>query len=316
VFKTSRISQVNCNKTFRVTDLSQKQQLEPASIRENVLNTGILKDGPMFMVESSKALGNVNTGLILEKIAIPPPIMCIARPRLRTILEQSLASCSSTILSGRAGTGKTALAIDFAENCGRPVAWYKVDAPDSELHIFFRYLIASIRKQRPEFGGYIVHTLLQDVDTERMPLLAEAFIYEFEKGSGSPFLVVIEDLHHVCDAQWLVPFFRRLLPLLPSDVHLLITSRTMPPAPLWRMRSKQTLSVIDEETLSFTREEAVTLFASYDLSPEQASIAMDHSHGRAAALTTLAATLHFAENDSADEPSRIARGGSRKALQQ
>jgi LuxR family maltose regulon positive regulatory protein len=191
-----------------------------------------------------------------------------------------------------------------------------VDAPDSEFHIFFRYLIASIRKQRPEFGGYIVHTLLQDVDTERMPLLAEAFIYEFEKGSGNPLLVVIEDLHHVCDAQWLVPFFRRLLPLLPSDVHLLITSRTMPPAPLWRMRSKQTLSVIDEETLSFTREEAVTLFASYDLSPEQASIALDHSHGRAAALTTLAATLHFAENDSADEPSRIAKGGSRKALQQ
>jgi LuxR family maltose regulon positive regulatory protein len=128
-----------------------------------------------------------------------------------------------------------------------------------------------------------------------MGLLAEAFVHELERNPGPPLLVVIEDLHLVCDADWLVPFFRRLLPLLPSDVHMLITSRTMPPAPLWRMRSKQTLAVIDEDTLSFTRNEAVQLFESYKLTAEQASIAFDHSHGRAAALATLAATLQYAE---------------------
>jgi ATP/maltotriose-dependent transcriptional regulator MalT len=66
-------------------------------------------------------------------------------------------------------------------------------------------------------------------------------------------LVVIEDLHLVSDSDWLVPFFSRLLPLLPSEVHVLITSRSLPPAPLWRMRSKQSLVVIDEARCAFTR---------------------------------------------------------------
>jgi LuxR family maltose regulon positive regulatory protein len=262
----------------------------------------------MFMVESEKELGTTKMELILEKIAMPSPMACLPRPRLQAILEQSLSSCTSTILSGRAGTGKTSLAIDFAEKSGRSVAWYKVDAPDSELLIFFQYLIASISKQRLEFDGGALWPLLWSATPDRMPLVAEALVYELEREAGKPLLVVIEDLHLVCDAEWLVPFFRRLLPLLPSDVHLLITSRTMPPAPLWRMRSKQTLSVIDEETLSFTREEAISLFESFDLSREQACIALDHSHGRAAALTTLATTLHELESESANGSAPISLG--------
>jgi ATP/maltotriose-dependent transcriptional regulator MalT len=61
------------------------------------------------------------------------------------------------------------------------------------------------------------------------------------------------------------------------------------------MRSKQTLSVIDEDTLAFTREETVTLFEDYGLTREQANISFDHSHGRATALSNLAAALRFAE---------------------
>lgn len=256
----------------------------------------------MFMVEIPKESVTGRLELILEKISIPAPTCHIPRPRLRTILEQSLASCTATIINGRTGTGKTTLTVDFAQNSGRSVAWYKVDAPETELHVFFQYLIASISQQRPGFGDSAVNKLLRGAETDRMPLLAEAFVFELERAPGYPLLVVIEDLHHVCDAEWLVPFFNRLLPLLPSDVHFLITSRAIPPAPLWRMRSKQTLSVIDEATLSFTREEAVRLFEEYGLSREQAGIALDHSRGRAAALTNLAATLHFAES----EPNRDA----------
>ncbi|MGH9961644.1 MAG: hypothetical protein ACREBC_31710, partial [Pyrinomonadaceae bacterium] len=133
--------------------------------------------------------------------------------------------------------------------------------------------------------------LLRTADANQISVLAEAFVYEFAEGENKPLLIVIEDLHLVCDSEWLVPFFRRMLPLLPSNVHMLITSRTMPPAPLWRMRSKQTLSVIAEEYLAFTRQEAIELFESYALSSEHATIALDHTHGRAAPLARFAAML-------------------------
>lgn len=245
----------------------------------------------MFLIDSSNDARTAHNELVVEKIATPLIVSLLSRQRLLTILEHSLISCTSTIISGRAGTGKTALALDFARNCGRRVAWYKVDASDGEIQIFFRYLIASIRQQRPDFGTATLAQLAKTVAPDQIPLLAETFVYELVEGENQPLLVVIEDLHLVYDVEWVVPFFHRLLPLLPSEVHILITSRTMPPAPLWRMRSKQTLSVIEEEALGFTRQEAVQLFESYRLSSEQANIALDHTRGRAAGLARVAAVL-------------------------
>lgn len=263
----------------------------------------------MFLIDSSHDLATGTRELITEKIAQPAQSPRVSRARLLTMLEKSMAAGTSTILSGRAGSGKTALAVDFANRCGRLVAWYKVDAPDADPKLFFHYLINSIRERRPGFGTRSLLPLAEVVDLDRIAWLTESFVYELSEGeTTSPLLIVIEDLHLVCDSEWLVPFFRRLLPLLPSEVHMLITSRSLPPAPLWRMRSKQSLVVIDEETLAFTRPEAIALFEGYGLPSEQASIALDHTHGRAAALDEFAAFLQKSETTATGAPSRSAAG--------
>lgn len=243
----------------------------------------------MFLVESSYE-PLVGYPLIDEKISLPPG-RANSRLRLRALLEKSLECCNSTIISGRAGTGKTTLALDFAKNFGWPVAWYKVDAPETEIGSFFQYLIASIQKQRPNFGGELLVPLAVTTIPERISALAEAFLYELVESESSPLLILIDDLHLVFDSEWLVPFLGRVLPLLPPHVHLIVTSRTIPPAPLWRMRSKQTLSLIEESMLAFTRQETIELFESYGLTSEQAGVALDHTHGRAIALTRFAESL-------------------------
>lgn len=258
----------------------------------------------MFLIEHTVPAETMML-LIPEKITLPSQPRRLVRPRLLAMLESSLERCAATVVSGRAGTGKTALVINFARTCGRPIAWYKVDASDIELRVFLRYLVSSIAQQKPGFGERSLAALAgPSADDPMAP--SNSFLYELLEYEGNPLLIVLEDLHLICEGKWLVPFLCRLLPLLPRKVHILITSRTMPPAPLWRMRSKQTLEVIDEAMLAFTRPEAYELFETYKLSAELARTAYDRSRGRAGSLAAYAIALstseiveanHFGESD-------------------
>ena len=239
--------------------------------------------------------------IILDKIKTPEVEPRLSRARLLNVLHGSLSNCTSTVINGRAGTGKTTLAADFARRCGRRVCWYKVDGTDGELSVFFKYLVESVRRWRPEFGRHALMAMVEAATIEDIPVLAEAFVYELLEQKGEPLLIVVDDLHQVYDAEWVVPFFRRLLPLLPAEAHVLITGRSLPPAPLWRMRSKQTLCVIEEPTLSFTELEARRLFAGYELTEAQAVAALEQTRGRAATLDAMARVLAEAESAIAAE---------------
>ncbi|MFS8085158.1 MAG: AAA family ATPase [Acidobacteriota bacterium] len=228
--------------------------------------------------------------LIHEKIAVPEQSPRASRARLCQLLKDNLASYNATIINGRAGTGKTTLAADFARRAGRAVAWYKVDAADCDLNLFCQYLSKTLRRQRVSLDRDRLLQLTETVESDRAELLAEAFVFQLSEGKSEPLLIIIEDLHLVYDADWVVPFFRRLMPLLPTEVHLLITCRSLPPAPLWRLRSKQMLRVMDETELAFTLDEAIQLFESYGLGQDHARAAWGQTNGRAGAIAEFAAT--------------------------
>jgi LuxR family maltose regulon positive regulatory protein len=225
---------------------------------------------------------------IHDKIAIPPVMPRTSRPRLLNLLTENLSSANATVLVGRAGTGKTTLAADFARHSGRAVAWYKVDATDGDLRLFCQYLINTIRLQRPAIRAEQLLDLCAVLDCEHAELLAEALVFQLAEKKGEPLLIVIEDLHLVYDSEWVARFFRRLLPLLPREVHMLITCRILPPAPLWRLRSKQMLQVLDESELAFTLDEAIDLFESFGLSPEHARVGWSQTSGKAGPISEFA----------------------------
>jgi hypothetical protein len=267
---------------FRTIHTNKMTVASMGSIRDYKVSIG--------SANMSKEPGAGYSQLVLDKIATPRDQPRVSRPRLIEMLSENFASYSATIINGRAGTGKTVLAADFARRCGRAAAWYKVDAADSDLRIFYRYLVESVRLQQPLLDLDGTMELPEAVAFDLIPLLADALVFQLGECKSEPLLMVIEDLHLVYDADWLVPFFRRLLPLLPRDTHLLITCRSLPPTPLWRMRSKQMLRVLDEADLAFTLDEAVNLFKTHGLREEHARIALQRTRGRAMAIATFAET--------------------------
>ena len=229
--------------------------------------------------------------IITSKITIPAETPLVCRQGLLDALRENLESCHATVINGRTGTGKTMLAVDFVRRHVRLAAWYKVDAPDMSLPVFMEYLVASVACVRPGFGRQTLDRLAQSHETGSaegggefdVAGLAEAFVYDLER-QAEPLVLVIDDLHLIYGADWVTPFFYRLLLLLPAEIHMLILGRGLPPAPMWRLRSKQRLVVINEHMLAFTKTEAEELFSSYGLGAEEASLALERTGGRAAGL--------------------------------
>jgi hypothetical protein len=142
-----------------------------------------------------------------------PEIPRVCRQGLLGALRENLRSCHATVINGRAGTGKTVLAVDFVRSQEWRAAWYKVDAPDLSLPVFMEYLVASVARVRPGFGCQTLDCCARAFRGGEtvaggefdVAALAEAYVYDLER-QAEPLVLVIDDLHLIYDADWIVPF--------------------------------------------------------------------------------------------------------------
>ena len=218
--------------------------------------------------------------LLEDKILTPEIAGVIERPRLSGLLERSARTHPATLITGRTGSGKTALAAGFARD--RNSAWLRIEPSENDWCTFARYLEAAILKGcgRDPNSGTMQWSEPKLDRTKVIDLLASMPSAGFE----TPGVVVIDDLHHVFDAEWFVDIFSLMVLAVPETTHLVLLSRSKPPNPLWRLRSKQMLGVIDECQLAFTPQEAVDLFSRYGLSRFKAVDAQSREYGRASRM--------------------------------
>lgn len=228
--------------------------------------------------------------LLLDKLRVPETERFVERARLKTLLEKSVAQFPGTMISGRAGTGKTALVADFAK-AARNVGWYTVETTDLDWSTFSRYLSCCLTE-----AGFKPAKLADEERYSPQNAIASFLVRHFlsaeKRSSGSNSLIVLDDAHHIFDAGWFEEFFKLMLYSLPPNAHLLLLCRSKPPAPLWRLRSKQVLNVIDEDQLAFTTDETADLFERYgrlDVGPETARV---ESFGRVSKLIEFATDGH------------------------
>ncbi|MGD9376205.1 MAG: LuxR family transcriptional regulator, partial [Anaerolineae bacterium] len=86
--------------------------------------------------------------LLTTKLYIPPrrPGL-VLRPRLLERLDEALHLRQKlTLVSAKAGAGKTTLVSEWLHQQQRSPAWLSLDANDSEPQRFARYLVAALNE--------------------------------------------------------------------------------------------------------------------------------------------------------------------------
>ena len=223
--------------------------------------------------------------ILNEKLEIPQCAGLIERPRLIEKLERSLGQFAATLVSGRAGTGKTSIAATYART-RKSTAWFTVESSDVDWNVFASHLAASVLRVT-ESRKAVANSL--HAVTNSSPAAMEIFLYVIasvlenaEKDHRA--LLVLDGIHHLFDADWFGGFFNILQPSLSETADLLLLCRSKPPNPLWRLRSKQQLDVIDEKTLAFDRNETILLFKQVGRSQAEAALIHAETFGRVSKL--------------------------------
>jgi ATP/maltotriose-dependent transcriptional regulator MalT/DNA-binding SARP family transcriptional activator len=196
------------------------------------------------------------------KLAPPRPAPAfLPRPRLVERLAANL-SRSVTLVTANAGAGKTTLVADFVREYAPRYVWYQLDHTDADPAVFLSYIAYGIRQFVPDFGKATLAYLRQSPAEvgQRPERAVDALLNEALDYIDQPLVIVLDDYHHLGDAEAVHAAVDRLLAYQPDVLHTIIISRDAPPLQLARLRSQGALTIIDRNDLLFTDEETQALF--------------------------------------------------------
>ena len=197
-----------------------------------------------------------STPLLKTKLHIPPPRPnLVVRPRLLAQLGAALRQRNRlTLVSARAGSGKTTLVSEWLHGQAGPSAWLSLEAQDNEPWRFFSYLVEALRQANVT----VTQTLLEKLELPPADMLMTELINEIA-GSSTPFVLVLDD-YHVIQNDWIHRAIGFLIEHQPQDMHLIMTTRVDPPLPLAQLRVRGQLTEIRDRDLLFSASEVVEFF--------------------------------------------------------
>jgi LuxR family transcriptional regulator, maltose regulon positive regulatory protein len=224
--------------------------------------------------------------ILATKLSIPPPRpKVVLRPSLIERLNEGLHRTPSvTLISAPVGYGKTTLVAEWVACCERPVAWLSLDERDNDPERFLTYLVAALQTLAPNMGAGVLGVLqapqLPPIESILTGLLNEIAAFP------NHFTLVLDD-YHVIDSKPVDNVLTFLLEHLPSQMHLVITTREDPNLPLARLRAQGQLVELRAANLRFTPTEAAEFLnrvMSLNLSAEDIALLETRTEGWIAGL--------------------------------
>jgi LuxR family maltose regulon positive regulatory protein len=157
-----------------------------------------------------------------------------------------------TLISARAGSGKTTLVSEWLHQQARPFTWLSLDTNDNDPWKFFSYLVEALRQLNIainySWSGEWEQPALPPVETPITELINAITASEL------PFILVLDD-YHVIQNDWIHKAIEFLIERQPPEMHLILTTRVDPPFPLVQWRIRGQLMEIRDRDLLFTAGE-------------------------------------------------------------
>ena len=202
----------------------------------------------------------LNTKLYIPQVSN----QLVPRPRLFDRLNEGLETndslksaqifkCKVTLVSAPAGYGKTTLVASWLKNIKTRSAWIALDENDDDFLVFVRYLIAAVRSLFPESCAYTAQ-LTQESSEVTPGYLATTLVNDLDSIQQT-FILVFDDFHLIRNRA-IISLISQLINNQPSNVHLIIVSRTDPILPLSRLRAAGDMNEIRSPELRFQNDEA------------------------------------------------------------
>lgn len=196
--------------------------------------------------------------LLLSTKLNTPPVRPAHVQRLELIQKlDKLPEYKLALIVASAGYGKTALVSEWIARSSMRVVWFSIDVGDNDPVRFWDYVIGAIQTAYPEVGEQTL-TLLHEPQPLPIETILSTLINEL---SALPeVLTLVLDDYHTIESASIHEGLGFLVEHMPSQMRLMMTTRTDPPLPLARMRVRNQLLELRSADLRFSPPQIAAFF--------------------------------------------------------
>ncbi|HEY7917302.1 MAG TPA: LuxR C-terminal-related transcriptional regulator [Acidimicrobiales bacterium] len=219
------------------------------------------------------------------------PSHAVDRPALRRQLDEAFVR-PLTLIVAPAGAGKSVLLAQWvATHPELAFVWIGVEGADDDPIRLSQRLLQGIAAISPEFAD-LANLVSMHRGGLGPPLLE---VLGTQMSELPEVVIILDDLHHLSNAT-LIADLGRLVEVLPSNVHMVLSTRVDLPIAWSRHRVRRDLSEIRQSDLAFDEADSTDLLEQITgrrLGPDTVTALVNRTEGWAAGLQLAGMTLRL-----------------------